>query len=134
MATTRKSTGKSQGKGSAGAKAKGRSSGGAARGAAKKKATGGASKASSGRGGAKPAGRGGAAKPDSALAAVVGDSAMARSEITKRLWDYIKKQGLQDQANKRQINADDTLQAVFGGKKSVTMFEIAKFVNQHVSQ
>lgn len=71
-------------------------------------------------------------QPDTALAAVVGNNPMPRSEITKRVWDYIKKNGLQDQKNRRQINADDKLRPVFGGKKSVSMFEMTKLVNQHL--
>lgn len=71
-------------------------------------------------------------QPDAALAAVVGNNPMPRSEITKRVWDYIKKNGLQDQKNRRQINADDKLRPVFGGKKSVSMFEMTKLVNQHL--
>jgi chromatin remodeling complex protein RSC6 len=71
-------------------------------------------------------------QPDPALAAVVGDKAMPRTEITSKLWAYIKKNGLQDAKNKRQINADAKLQAVFGGKKSVNMFEMTKLVNQHL--
>jgi len=70
--------------------------------------------------------------PDSALAAVVGDKPMPRTEITKRLWAYIKKNGLQDQKNRRMINADATLKAVFGGKSSVNMFEMTKLVGKHV--
>lgn len=73
-------------------------------------------------------------RPDSALAAVVGNQPMPRSEITKRVWDYIKQHNLQDQQNKRNINADDKLKAVFGGKKTVTMFEMTKLVNGHLSE
>ena len=72
-------------------------------------------------------------KPSSELAAVVGSQPMPRSEITKRVWDYIKKNNLQDQQNKRNINADDKLKAVFGGKKTVSMFEMTKLVNGHLS-
>lgn len=72
-------------------------------------------------------------KPSAALAAVVGAEPQPRSEITKRVWDYIKKHDLQDAKNRRQINADDKLRAVFGGQKSVTMFEMTKLVNQHLS-
>ena len=73
-------------------------------------------------------------QPSEQLAAVVGNEPMPRSEITKRVWDYIKKNGLQDEKNKRQINADDNLRPVFGGKKNVTMFEMTKLVNQHLSE
>jgi chromatin remodeling complex protein RSC6 len=71
-------------------------------------------------------------QPDAALAAVVGDKAMPRTELTKKLWAYIKKKGLQDSKNKRMINADDTLKPVFGGKKQVSMFEMTKLVSKHV--
>ena len=70
--------------------------------------------------------------PDSALAAVVGDKPMPRTEITKRLWAYIKKNSLQDAKNRRMINADATLKPVFGGKATVNMFEMTKLVNKHV--
>jgi len=73
-------------------------------------------------------------QPDELLAAIVGGDPIPRSEITKRLWDYIKKNGLQDQANKRNINADDALRAVFGGKDQVSMFEMTKLVNQHINK
>ena len=71
--------------------------------------------------------------PDAALAAVVGAKAMPRTELTKKIWDYIKKNGLQDKKDKKQINADDKLKAVFGGKKQVSMFEMTKLVSGHVS-
>jgi len=70
--------------------------------------------------------------PSATLAAVVGEKPMPRTEVTKKLWAYIKKNGLQDKKNKRMINADDTLQGVFGGKKSVNMFEMTKLVSKHV--
>jgi upstream activation factor subunit UAF30 len=70
--------------------------------------------------------------PDDALAAVVGAKPLPRTELTKKLWAYIKKNGLQDAKNKRQINADDKLKAVFNGKKSVSMFEMTKLVSGHV--
>ncbi|HEX5581559.1 MAG TPA: SWIB/MDM2 domain-containing protein [Gemmatimonadaceae bacterium] len=72
-------------------------------------------------------------KPSAELAQVVGAQPQPRSEITKRVWDYIKKNNLQDPENKRQINADDKLRPVFGGKKSVSMFEMTKLVNGHLS-
>jgi upstream activation factor subunit UAF30 len=72
-------------------------------------------------------------KPDDVLAEVVGDKPIPRTEITKKLWAYIKKNGLQDAKNKRNINADDKLKAVFGGKKTVNMFEMTKLVAKHVS-
>lgn len=71
--------------------------------------------------------------PDESLAAVVGASAMPRTEITKKLWAYIKKNNLQDPKERRMINADDKLKPVFGGKKQVSMFEMTKLVNNHIS-
>jgi chromatin remodeling complex protein RSC6 len=71
--------------------------------------------------------------PSATLAPVVGDKPIPRTEITKRLWAYIKKNGLQDQKNKRQINADATLKPVFGGRSSVNMFEMTKLVNKQLS-
>lgn len=70
--------------------------------------------------------------PDDALAAVVGAKPLPRTELTKKLWAYIKKNNLQDAKNKRMINADDKLKAVFNGKKSVSMFEMTKLVSGHV--
>lgn len=67
------------------------------------------------------------------LAAVVGAGPMPRSEVTKKLWDYIKKNNLQDPANKRNIKADDKLKKVFGGKDTVSMFEMTKLVSAHLS-
>jgi upstream activation factor subunit UAF30 len=66
------------------------------------------------------------------LAAVIGSSPMPRTEVTKKIWDYIKKNKLQDSANKRMINGDDKLKAVFGGKKQVSMFEMTKLVSNHL--
>ena len=73
-----------------------------------------------------------AMQPDASLAAVVGSSGMPRTEVTKKLWAYIKKNGLQDSKNRRMINADDKLRDVFGGKKQVSMFEMTKLVNKHM--
>lgn len=70
--------------------------------------------------------------PSGDLAAVIGDKAIPRTEVTKKIWDYIKKNKLQDSANKRMINADDKLKPVFGGKKQVSMFEMTKLVNNHL--
>ena len=67
-----------------------------------------------------------------ALSPVVGDRPMPRTEVTKRLWAYIKKNGLQDQKNKRMIKADANLQKVFGGKSQVNMFEMTKLVSKHL--
>ncbi len=104
----------------------------ARKGAAKKSAK-------SAKGARKSAGRGRAnaafmapITPDSALAAVVGDKPMPRTEVTKRLWAYIKKNGLQDQKNRRMINSDAALKPVVGGKSSVNMFEMTKLVSKHV--
>jgi chromatin remodeling complex protein RSC6 len=72
-------------------------------------------------------------QPDAILGAVVGNKPAARGQITKKLWDYIKKNGLQDAKNRRNINADDALKAVFGGKKQVSMFEMTKLVSNHIS-
>ena len=72
-------------------------------------------------------------KPSKELAAVVGDGPMPRTEVTKKLWAYIKKNNLQDAKNRRNINADDKLGKIFGGKKSVNMFEMTKLVNNHLS-
>jgi len=71
-------------------------------------------------------------KPSAALAVIVGDKPLPRSQVAKGLWVYIKKHKLQDEKNKRNINADDALKAVFGGKKQVTMFEMTKLVSAHV--
>ena len=71
-------------------------------------------------------------QPDDALGAVVGANAMPRTEITKKLWAYIKRNGLQDAKNKRMINADDKLGRVFGGKKQVSMFEMTKLASKHM--
>lgn len=68
-----------------------------------------------------------------ALAKVVGDKPMPRAEVTKKLWDYIKKKELQDPQNKRNIRADENLRPVFDGKDSVSMFEMTKLVNKHLS-
>ena len=70
--------------------------------------------------------------PDATLAEIVGSTPIPRTEVTKRLWDYIKKHKLQDQKNKRIINADPSLKAVFGGKASVNMFEMTKLVGKHL--
>jgi upstream activation factor subunit UAF30 len=71
-------------------------------------------------------------QPSDDLGAVVGARAMPRTEVTKRIWDYIRKNGLQDQKNRRMINADDRLRAVFGGRRQVSMFEMTKLVNNHL--
>lgn len=71
-------------------------------------------------------------QPDDALAAVIGSQPAPRTEVTKKIWDYIRKHKLQDPNDKRTIRADDKLRAVFGGKGSVSMFEMTKLVNGHL--
>ena len=71
-------------------------------------------------------------QPDASLGAVVGTKPIPRTEVTKKLWAYIKKNSLQDKKKRTNINADDKLKAVFGGKKTVTMFEMTKLVSKHV--
>ena len=92
-----------------------------------------AKKSSKSKKAAKP--RGGIAMevtPSASLAAVVGAAALTRADLTKKVWAYIKRNGLQDTKNRRNINADDKLKAVFGGKGTVNMFEMTKLVNKHV--
>jgi len=110
--------------------------------AAKKGKKGGAKKAA--KGGAKKAPKKAAKKrvpnaafmkpmqPDAALSAVVGGNPMPRTEITKKIWVYIKKNNLQDAKERRMINADDKLKPVFNGKGKVSMFEMTKLVNKHI--
>ena len=71
-------------------------------------------------------------QPDALLAPIVGGTPIPRTEITKKLWQYIKRNGLQDAKERRMINADDKLKAVFGGKGKVSMFEMTKLVNKHI--
>lgn len=71
--------------------------------------------------------------PSSTLAAIVGGRPLPRTEVTKKLWDYIKRNGLQDRTERRYINADAKLKAVFGGKGRVSMFEMTKYVSKHLS-
>ena len=71
-------------------------------------------------------------QPDAALGTVVGNEPLPRTEVTKKLWVYIKENNLQDPANKRMINADDKLLAIFDGKKQVSMFEMTKLVSNHL--
>jgi chromatin remodeling complex protein RSC6 len=71
-------------------------------------------------------------QPDAALAEVVGSKPLPRTELTKKLWAYIKKNGLQDKKNRRNIHSDDALKAVFAGKAVVNMFEMTKLVSKHV--
>ena len=70
--------------------------------------------------------------PSPTLAAVVGSMPLPRTEVTKKIWDYIKKNKLQDSVNRRLINADEKLRQVFGGKKQVSMFEMTKLVSNHL--
>jgi upstream activation factor subunit UAF30 len=70
--------------------------------------------------------------PSPQLGAVVGTNPMPRTEVTKKLWNYIKRKGLQDAKNRRMINADDNLRPVFGGSKQVSMFEMTRLVNKHL--
>jgi len=73
-------------------------------------------------------------QPDDALAAVVGKDPLPRTEVTKRIWDYIRSNNLQDPNDKRTIRADAKLKAIFDGKDSVTMFELTKLVNAHLKK
>lgn len=70
--------------------------------------------------------------PSAELGAVIGNSPMPRTEVTKKIWEYIKQNNLQDSANRRMINADAKLKPVFGGKKQVSMFEMTKLVSAHL--
>ena len=74
-----------------------------------------------------------AMSPSSQLAAVIGSSSMPRTEVTKKLWAYIKRNGLQDKNNRRMINSDEKLKPVFGGKSQVSMFDMTKLVSKHLS-
>lgn len=128
MATKKKSSAKKKSSSSKGKTAK--------RGTAKKKATKSRAKAKPAK--RKGGGRANAAfmkpmQPSGSLSAVVGSNPLPRTEITKRLWAYIKRKGLQDSKNRRMINADDSLRPVFGGKRQVSMFEMTKLVNKHLS-
>jgi upstream activation factor subunit UAF30 len=71
-------------------------------------------------------------QPSEKLGEIVGSKAIPRTEVTKKLWAYIKRHGLQDKKNKRMINADEALKAVFGGKGTVNMFEMTKLVSKHL--
>jgi len=72
-------------------------------------------------------------QPDEKLAAIIGSEPVPRTEVTKKLWDYIRSHNLQDQSNKTKINADDKLRQVFDGREQVTMFEMTKLIFNHVS-
>jgi chromatin remodeling complex protein RSC6 len=71
-------------------------------------------------------------QPNDKLAAIVGAGAMPRTELTKKLWAYIRKHGLQDKKNRRMINADDKMKALFGGKSSASMFELTKYASKNL--
>jgi chromatin remodeling complex protein RSC6 len=71
-------------------------------------------------------------QPDMALAAVIGNKPMPRTQVVKKVWDYIKARGLQDKTNRRMINADENMMVVFDGKKQVSMFEMTKLINKHL--
>jgi chromatin remodeling complex protein RSC6 len=71
-------------------------------------------------------------QPDDKLSEIVGSKPIPRSELTKKLWDYIKKNGLQDKKKRTMINADDALRSVFNGKSQVSMFEMTKLVSGHI--
>ncbi len=130
-------------KGGAAKKGAAAKKGGATKTAAKKSSGGGATKSaakkSSGGGAAKKAAKRApnpafmkAMTPSADLAAVVGNKPMPRTEVTKKLWEYIRKNNLQDQKNRRQINADEKLEKIFG-KKSVSMFEMNKHLSRHLT-
>jgi len=89
-----------------------------------------AKKASSSKSGGK--GLAAEVTPSAELSAIVGSTPIPRSQVTKKVWDYIKANGLQDQTNKRMINADDKLLKIFNGKKQVSMFEMTALVNKHL--
>ena len=71
-------------------------------------------------------------QPNDKLAAIVGPGAMPRTELTKKLWAYIRKNNLQDKKNRRMINADDKMKALFGGKSSASMFELTKYASKNL--
>jgi chromatin remodeling complex protein RSC6 len=73
-------------------------------------------------------------QPNDKLAAIVGPGAMPRTELTKKLWAYIRKNGLQDKKNRRMINADDKMRALFGGKSSASMFELTKYASKNLNK
>jgi chromatin remodeling complex protein RSC6 len=134
MATAKKAAKKAAGKKSAGKKAAAKK-GGAAKKTAGKQAAGksAAKKAPAKKSTRQPnAAFMKAMTPSAVLAAVIGNIPMPRTEVTKKIWDYIKKNKLQDSVNKRLINADEKLKAVFGGKNKVSMFEMTKLVSNHL--
>ena len=72
--------------------------------------------------------------PSTELAVVVGTTALPRTEVVKKMWDYIKKNGLQDKTNKRMINSDAKLAVIFEGKKQISMFDMSKYLSKHLSK
>ena len=109
--------------------------GAAKKGGARKSAKSGARKKTAKRSGAKRTPNAAFMKamtPSAQLATVVGSTPIPRTEVTKKLWAYIKRKGLQDSKNRRNINADDNLKPVFGGKNQVSMFEMTRLVNKHL--
>ena len=72
--------------------------------------------------------------PSAQLAEIVGAKPLPRPQVAKKMWDYIHKHGLQDKVNRRMIHADDKLKPIFGGKKTVTMFELTKFASKHLTK
>jgi upstream activation factor subunit UAF30 len=118
-----------------GAKKSSAKKGAAKKGGAKKSAKSGARKKAAKKSGAKRTPNAAFMKPmtpSAALSNVVGSTPIPRTEVTKKLWQYIKRKGLQDAKNRRQINADDNLKPIFGGKGQVSMFEMTKLVNKHL--
>jgi chromatin remodeling complex protein RSC6 len=118
-----------------GAKKSSAKKGAAKKGGAKKSAKSGARKKAAKKSGAKRTPNAAFMKPmtpSAALSNVVGATPIPRTEVTKKLWQYIKRKGLQDAKNRRQINADDNLKPIFGGKGQVSMFEMTKLVNKHL--
>ena len=118
-----------------GAKKSSAKKGSAKKGGAKKSAKSGARKKTAKKSGAKRTPNAAFMKPmtpSAQLANVVGSSPIPRTEVTKKLWQYIKRKGLQDSKNRRNINADDNLRPIFGGKRQVSMFEMTKLVNKHL--
>ncbi|MFL5605808.1 MAG: SWIB/MDM2 domain-containing protein [Gemmatimonadaceae bacterium] len=118
-----------------GAKKSSAKKGAAKRGGAKKSAKSGARKKKAKRSGAKRTPNAAFMKamtPSAQLSTVVGSSPLPRTEVTKKLWAYIKRKGLQDSKNRRNINADENLKPIFGGKGQVSMFEMTKLVNKHL--
>jgi upstream activation factor subunit UAF30 len=115
---------------------------GAKKGSARKSSGGGRKSAAKKKSGAKKKSSGAKRKPNAAfmkpmtvspqLGTVIGNNPMPRTEVTKKLWAYIKRKGLQDSKNRRMINADENLKPIFGGKSQVSMFDMTKLVSKHL--